>query len=565
MKPFDRVATLAAVALWCTSVQAQSTARLSVNSTGIQGNQNSYGALLSPADGRYVAFQSLAWNLVPGDTNGKSDIFVHDRQKGTTTLASVATGGMQIDGSNEDAAISGDGRFVAFESWTVPFTGYNMTELFLSDRQAGTTVSVLIHNFGGTFRHVISSDGRSLAFASDDPSVVAGDANGVHDVFVYDVPTGAFSRVSVASGGAEANGGSSHPAISYDGRYVAFESSATNLVPGDTNGRRDIFRHDRQSGRTRRVSVATGGGEANSDSQEAAISGDARYIAFKSFANNLVSGDTNERNDVFVHDTQTGATSRVSVSSAGVEGDEDSYSPGLSGDGRTVVYGSLATNLVAGDTNGVGDVFAHDTSNGLTTRVSVDSSGGEGNGGSAGRSITADGRAIAFQSQATNLVPGDTNAVLDAFVHDTSLSCPAPILYCTAKTNSLGCTPAIGASGVPTLSGFDAFLVTAENVRNNKAGIFLWATSPGAIPFLGGTLCIGPPIRRTPGQFAGGTPAPASDCSGTYSFHFSHAYAQSKGASAGLTIYGQFWSRDQGFAPPGNVGLSDGAQFTLCP
>ena len=200
-------------------------------------------------------------------------------------------------------------------------------------------------------------------------------------------------RVSVDSAGVEGNGWCAHPqSISGDGRFVAFDSHADNLVPGDTNRRRDVFVHDRQTGTTTRVSVDSSGVQGDGSSSLPSISVDGRFVAFESGATNLVSGDTNRRLDVFVHDRQTGTTTRVSVDSSGVQGDGSSFVPSISGDGHFVAFHSFARNLVPGDNNAAGDVFVHGRQTGATQRVSVDSSGVEGNGSSLAPKISGDGR-----------------------------------------------------------------------------------------------------------------------------------------------------------------------------
>ena len=253
---------------------------------------------------------------------------------------------------------------------------------------------------GGSFTPSISADGRYVAFASIAVNLVSGDTNGVQDIFVHDRQTGQTTRVSVASGGAQANGPSFDPSISADGRYVAFASNASNLVSGDTNNTGDIFVHDRQTGATTRVSIGPGGTQANRGSLAPSISADGRYVAFHSDATNLVSGVTNGTTHIFVHDRQTGATTRVSVASDGTEGNSVSIKPSISADGRYVAFQSIATNLVSGDTNRNQDIFVHDRQTGQTTRVSVASDGTEGNSGSNDPSISANGRYVAFQSQA---------------------------------------------------------------------------------------------------------------------------------------------------------------------
>jgi Tol biopolymer transport system component len=409
---------------------AATTERVSVDSSGAEGNQSSDDPSIS-ADGRFVAFASYATNLVPGDTNGFTDVFVHDRQTGATERVSVSTSGEQGNSFSFWTCISADGRCVAFNSSAsnlVPGDTNLAYDVFVHDRLTGTTERVSVDSSGvqgdgdSTGLCSISADGRFVAFASYATNLVPGDTNLAYDVFVHDRQTGATERVSVDSSGVEGNDGSYRgsyrPSISADGRFVGFDSGASNLVPGDTNGYEDIFVHDRQTGATERVSVDSSGVQGNSLSQSPSISADGRYVAFWSGASNLVPGDTNGFTDVFVHDRQTGATERVSVDSAGVQGNDGSCCPSISADGRFVAFESLATNLVPGDTNGFTDVFVHDRQTGATERVSVDSSGVQGNLDSYEPSISADGRFVAFSSDASNPVPGDTNDWWDVFVHD---------------------------------------------------------------------------------------------------------------------------------------------------
>ena len=271
---------------------------------------------------------------------------------------------------------------------------------------------------GYSFGSAISADGRYVAFGSSASNFVPGDTNGSLDVFVRDRTTGMTERVSVDSAGVQGNGWSGAPSISADGRYVAFESSATNLVAGDTNSASDIFLRDRQTGTTIRVSVAADGSEADGSSWSASISADGRYVAFASAATNLVPGDTNGVADVFVRDLQSLTTERASVATDGHQGDFDSRAPVLSADGRYVAFASEATNLVAGDTNLCSDVFVRDRQLGTTIRASVATNGLEADNASHDPSISANGRFVTYWSDADNLVPNDTNAYSDVFLYD---------------------------------------------------------------------------------------------------------------------------------------------------
>src|SRR5260221_594179 len=270
----------------------------------------------------------------------------------------------------------------------------------------------------------MSADGRYVAFDSEAHNLVSGDTNAAGDIFVRDRWNGTTERVSVDSAGVQGNGFSFSPSISADGRYVAFHSSASNLVVGDTNGFTDVFVHDRQSGTTERVSIDSGGTQGNWESGLPSISADGHFVAFWSYATNLVAGDTNGVPDDFVRDLWNGQTRRVNIASGGAQANNACYYSSISADGRYVAFSSLADNLVGGDFNGYYDVFIHDRQTGVTDRMSVSSTGGEGDddSGTNGISISADGRYTAFDSAGNLLVPGDTNGIWDVFVHDRTAS-----------------------------------------------------------------------------------------------------------------------------------------------
>jgi len=356
------------------------TTLVSVSSDGKPGNHVSSAPAIS-ADGRFVAFMSIASNLVPEDTNGKWDVFIRDLEKKSTTLVSVSTTGVignYDSGDVYEIAISGNGRYVAFKS-------------------------------GAT-------------------NLVAGDTNGHFDIFVRDVWAMTTARVSVSSSGEEANSSSYRPAISADGRFVAFWSFASNLVPGDTNARPDVFLRDRWTGTTTLVSVASDGTQGNDESGRdgLSISADGRYVAFQSLARNLVPNDVNLVSDVFLRDTRTGSTSCLSVTPAGTPGSLASKRPMVSAYGHFAAFYSLSENLVAGDANMHQDAFLRDITSGITSLLSVSSTEQHGNSQTEDVCISADGRYAAFQSAASNLVPNDTNESKDVFLRNTqtgSTSC----------------------------------------------------------------------------------------------------------------------------------------------
>lgn len=272
------------------------------------------------------------------------------------------------------------------------------------------------HSFGALG---FSADGRFVVFRSDATNLVPNDTNNTTDVFVRDRSTGGSERVNVASDGAQANAYSDYGHISADGRFVVFRSSATNLVSGDTNGVDDVFVRDRQTGTTSRVSLSSAGDPANGASLAPKISADGRFVVFQSAATNLVSGDTNGRVDIFLRDRQTATTERISIRSTGEQAaGGDSIDPWVSGDGRAIVFTSTADNLVVGDTNGVADVFLRDRGLGTTDRVSISLFAQQATGPSGTAQITPDGRFVIFQSAAPNLVSGDSNNASDIFLRD---------------------------------------------------------------------------------------------------------------------------------------------------
>src|SRR4028118_1344345 len=335
------------------------------------------------------------------------------------------------------SSISGDGRFVAFTLQQSIFrlgspnnNINNSDDIFVRDLLTNTTTRVSVDSAGNpgndsSYDPSISADGRFVAFSSEASNIVPGDTNNNNDIFVRDRLTNTTTRVSVDSAGNQGNGNNftnfvSTPSISADGRFVAFSSNSSNLVPGDTTNNNDIFVRDTLTNTTTLVSVDSAGNLGNTDSNNPSISADGRFVAFSSDASNLVPGDTNNNNDIFVRDRLTNTTTRVSVDSAGNQANTYTNSPSISADGRFVAFASNSSNLVPGDTNNTYDMFVRDTLTNTTTLVSLDSAGTQGNGTNAlgTPSISADGRFVAFSSRAFNLVPGDSDFRFDMFVRD---------------------------------------------------------------------------------------------------------------------------------------------------
>ncbi len=402
--------------------------------------------------------------------------------KPTTSRVSASSSGIQAEGGPSlFPSLSSHGRFVAFSSRATNLTpddSNSVADVFVHDLATGETTRVSVTSDGEqangrSATPSMSANGRFVVFTSGATNLVPDDRNGKSDVFVHDLTTGVTARVSVASDGSQANGRSFYASISVDGRFVVFTSSASNLVSGDTNASNDVFIRDLAAGTTSRVSVASDGTEANAYSlsyPEGSVSEDGRFVALLSAASNLVPDDTNGDLDVFVHDLVIGETTRMSVASDGSQANDSSYRSTISASGRFVAFDSDASNLIPGDSNQDLDVFVHDRITGVTTRIDVASDGTEARGGfSVKPSISADGQFVAFDSGASNLVRGDSNAAFDVFVHDLATGKTIRVSVGSggkqANGDSRGCS--ISASG-----RFIAFPSDASNlVSDDTNGI----------------------------------------------------------------------------------------------
>ena len=414
---------------------AESAVRVSLLTDGTQGNGTSNSVDIS-GDGQYVAFISAADNLVPDDTNHTTDVFVYNCQTGDVSRVSVASDGAQGNGAVFEPRISADGRYVAFVSDAtnlVPWDDNEEEDIFVHDRVNGTTVRVNVASDGtesnnSSYLGDISADGRYVVFHSYGNNLVDGDTNAVSDVFIHDLQEGTTKRLSIADDGTQGNGSSGIPGFSADGRYVIFESVAKNLIPNDTNDKRDIFRCHIETGELIRVSVASDGTQGNNNSFRSSISGDGRYAVFDSYATNFTLHDNNGSADIFVHDCQTGETVLVSVSSDNIQGDNESQFNSISSDGRYIVFGSYSENLIVGGTNQVGQVYIRDCLTGETALVSKAADGSQGNDYSGVPVISSDGNYIVYESDALNLTANDTNNVRDIVLVDLHPELPAATL-----------------------------------------------------------------------------------------------------------------------------------------
>ena len=525
--------TFAFVCLLAGSLAAQSTTRISLSASGGQAGNNCFRPSMS-ADGRYVAFDSQATDLVAGDTNATGDIFVRDLLLGVTTRASVDSSGAQANDFSLECVLSADGQHVAFWSNAtnlVPNDTNATADVFVRDLVNGVTTLASVSSSGvlpnDYSRPIwITGDGRYVGFYSYATNLVPNDSNGKSDAFVHDMLTGLTTRVSVSSSGAEADADCTGCGVSDDGRYALFYSAASNLVAGDTNGTYDVFLRDLVAGTTTRISVDSAGAQGNGNSSGYLLAPDAHYAYFSSSSTNLVAGDTNAVDDQFVRDLFSGTTTRCSLDSLGQQPDLGAGAEAFTADGRYVVMISAASNLVPGDTNGVLDVFVHDRTTAETVRVSVANSGAQGNSHSFNSSISADGRLIAFSSSASNLVTGDTNGFMDIFVRDRGTIAATPFCFgdgtqasacpcANSGASGHGCENSGGTGGaLLSIGGFadpDSAVLAASGLLPSALTIFLQGNlelNPG-VGFGDGVRCVGGTLKRLYAKSAAGGMASA--------------------------------------------------------
>jgi Tol biopolymer transport system component len=415
----------AAASTPCRPAVSSRTERVDVSTTGEQANGMTFRGPMS-ASGRFVAFSSYATNLVPNDYNGVEDVFVRDLLLKQTTRVSVTSTGEEANGSSYLPLISGDGRLVAFRSVATNLTlanGHRVESYFVHDRLTGLTERV------------------PLGPTGDNPArVETGSRRAVCDRWCAN-------------------------AISGDGSALVLTSNASRLVRGDRNRARDVFVLAR--GRTIRVTVGPKG-EGNGASEGSSISADGRVVAFRSFASNLVRGDTNRRPDVFVRDWVTGVTQRVNVSSSGEQANSETFRGNLSADGRFVGFRSRASNLVPGDTNDALDVFVHDRLTRKTTRISVAGNGAQASGRGFSKHVrhvlfmsrpflSPHGRYAAFTSRARDLVRDDRNGHADVFLHDLKTGQTVRMSVPDGRGQSISDSRVTGISADGRIVGFMSF------------------------------------------------------------------------------------------------------------
>ena len=522
---------------------------VSASSNGVPGNSYSTLPVIS-SDGRFVVFTSAANNLVQNDSNGKVDVFVHDRTLKTTRLVSVTQSGAQTNADSYQPTISGDGQFVVYNSDASNITSNDSNNLsdffwfsiatneiklipnngplnvfaranisddgrwvnfsrgidgferigdndgqrdsYLFDTQTNrliqTTPTTGNDNGWSTKQAHASGDNRFFAFASQSSLLVESDTNQSDDVFLLDRNSSSIERVSVNSLGGQANSFSTFPVVDDSGRFVAFLSNASDLVSGDDSNSVDLFLRDRLNKTT--VRIAQNPSIDWNGNAKFWISSNGRVVVFESPNPSVVPNDTNSSRDVFLYDIETKFTSRVSVGDGGVQLNGDSFNPIVSGDGKSVLFVSFATNVTAGTATPASHLYVFDTRDNSTRRVTASTSGTDGNapfvsGRGGASSISYDGRYIAFESNASNLLLGDTNAKSDIFVLDRGLN-----KLVTISSGQFG-SLADGDSTIPSISPdgrYIAYSSTAQNIiaktQRSETGMFIFDTLTQSPEFL---------------------------------------------------------------------------------
>lgn len=367
-------------------------------------------------DGRHIAFSTTA-RLVPADTDAYQDVYVKDLLTDQVERINVTHDGSAPTGGAQAGAITPDGRYVAFQSSAsnlVPNDGNGLRDVFVRDRKTGTTTLASVSNAeqpsngNSPTNHDttmdLSSDGRYVAFSSVATNL-GPDLDATSDIFVRDLLAGSTSLISVSTGGASTDKDSYGPTLSASGRYVAFGSAATNLVDGDTNASIDAFVRDRQTTTTTRVSVHDNEGQSPTGGYLPEIDDAGTKVVFGS-TSKLSGIDPNSTADVYVRNTASGTTTVASLGKDGWAAGE-SDDPAISGDGNTVVFRS-ALSTIDGIGNSVDHLYSRSMLSNAQARITRDSGNTVAGGDSSNPSLSTDGKAVAFDSFANNLVSNDT-------------------------------------------------------------------------------------------------------------------------------------------------------------
>jgi Tol biopolymer transport system component len=568
-----RLATFVACAIalgWCGAPPARSQSytiqQVDVSTSGVQGFGLS-GNIHVSGDGRFVAFTSLASVLVPGDTNGKDDVFLRDLWAGTTERVSLGASGQQVSGASTGAGVSYDGRFVLFVSYAAdvhPSDPEALGDVFVRDRLLGTTELISAPFDGSPSIYdckfaAISGDGRYVAFAGFEDHFVPGDANACGDIFLRDRLLGTTQVVSVATDGTPADGHSNYPSISADGTRIVFLTKAKSFYP-NTDDFWHVALRDVAAGTTQAVDVNALGQLANHGAlADPTISPDGASIVFTSQATNLFPGFVG----VFsprAHLWRDGKPLEPVPIANGRPGGSVDY-PSLSFDGRFLAFTGGGAWWIPGDPTPSEDILLQDTWLDVTQQVSSNGYAAPQNVQSQHCSMSWDGRVIAFRSYASNLVPGTTPNVNHAYVR-ISDPLDSGFVYCWPAKGAGGCQPRFSLTGTSSAGAGSGHALRIDQAPSGELGLLLYSVA-GHHPKLTGMgwLCLTPPLRRMSVHATGGTPPPAADCTGTFAEDFNAwiATGQDPTLVPGTPVFVQGWVRDPSAA--GGSLLSDAAAF----
>ena len=570
MQPLRRIAVVhfAALAQVVSSLAAQNCPleRITLPAFGSEANGVSDEPSLS-FDGRFVAFASVASNLVPGDGNQVGDVFVLDRQTGTMELVSVASSGAQANNHSGYNSISADGRYVAFGSLASnldPRDTDPVSDIYIRDRLAKTTTLVSERlgtgpSVQGCFGIAISADGRWVAFDCIDDNVLPGDNNFSADVFVRNLQAQTTELISTGPLGQPGDRESLRPSISGDGRFVSFMSAARNWYPIGPSHDSAIFVRDRLQGLTLASTLLPSGHLNSAVCWVSSISSDGRYVAYEGGGPRLVPGQpyTLFGSDVLRWDRLTGATLNLCISTTGGGSSSESRSPSLSADGRFVAFDSLSSNLAV--QRGEPPVVVwKDIHTSATVVANDDPQGGPANDWANHAAISGDGRVVAFVSKATDLVPGASGAVYHVYVRACDVASPST--YCKPAKPAGGCIASMTFQGSPSATAGSSFLIQATGLDAKKVGLVFYGTSgPWGQQLPDGFLCVKAPIVRPYVASSGGT----SGCAGSLTFDFNAWIASGADPTlvAGQDVCAQAWFRNSAGAGQ----LSDAVAFLIGP
>jgi len=548
--------SLAAAPSWAGGGTTGVTERISFTEDGSSVSENCADPAIS-ADGRFVAF-STEEALLAADDNGRSDIYVQDRETGLLVCASVNYWGQYVDGDAMYPSISANGRCVAFETTADAF-GFDVngtTDVIFVDldegvpRMASGTNGSIVSGNNTSRAPSLSADGRYVAFQTAASDILPGDTNTKWDIYVHDMLTGNVSRASIGTLG-ESNDNSFNPSISANGLRVAFESLASNLIFGDANGERDIFVHRFDGGFTQLMTRSAVGDQSDNSSHHAEISDDGIIVLYRSEASNLVANDLNGQSDAFYGIVGQQGAFLVSASLAGTPANGSTTHVNLSPDGRYAAFRNSGNNLTP-SSSGIADVYLRDLET-LSTWLVSRPTGATlvANHGSSAPAVSENGAHVAFLSNATNLDLSDTNSVTDIYVR-TTIEDATP--YCDTMITVAGCEPSITSIGISSASADAGFNIVATDVAPDKPSLLFYGFSGRkSLPFMGGTHCVKGSTKRS--LILRSVPVGAGPCDGVLTFDM-NAFAagaipgnpQLALSVVGQTVNAQFWGRDPGSA-----------------